>query len=70
MFIQEATKKAIEIGGFIARAKWKGAVRVKPTDDPRGCVLFSAEKAPGPHWQPRADDLVADDWEVTTEESI
>lgn len=68
MNIQEAAKEAMESDGFIVRPHWKGEVRLKPTNDPQGCTLYEKGKALCLRWQPHAEDLVANDWEVTTKE--
>ncbi len=71
MNIQDATKKAVESGGFITRHSWRGHVQIKPTNVPEHCLVYTIwEKFPFQRWEPDADDLMADDWEVTTEELI
>lgn len=66
--IREATLKAAEIGGLIVRPQWKGFVHIKPTDGPDCCIPYGKGQQPGKRWNPCAEDLVAEDWEVTTEE--
>ena len=68
MDIQKATQKALEVDGLIARPFWRGYVHIKPTNSPECCICYGKGKAPCPRWQPQAEDLLADDWEVTTEE--
>lgn len=70
MNIQKATKAAMAIDGLIVRKPWRGHVHIKPTDWPEACFVYAKEQAPCPRWQPKAEDLMADDWEVTTEELI
>ncbi|EHM46142.1 Thoeris anti-defense Tad2 family protein [Flavonifractor plautii] len=70
MEIQKAVRKAVETGGFITRPLWCGRLHIKPTNEPECCVLHGKGRAPCPRWQPKAEDLMADDWEVTTEELI
>ena len=70
MNIQKATQKALEVGGLIVRPFWRGRVHIKPTNGPDDCICYGKGKAPCPRWHPQAEDLLADDWEVTTEELI
>ena len=71
MFIHEAVRKAMAIDGYIVRHEWKHLIRLRPTNEADGIVLISPNnQSPRPRWQPRAEDLTADDWIVTTEEVI
>lgn len=65
MNIQEAARLAVETGALIARPTWKGHVHMWPTGGPDCRICYGKGKAPGPRWQPQAEDLMADDWEVT-----
>ena len=67
LFIHEAAKLAVAVDGLIVRPPWKGLVHIKPTNGPECCICYGKGKAPGPRWNPQAEDLLADDWEVTTE---
>lgn len=59
---------------FITRAAWRGVVtaepvrwviKIQPTNTPSGCIVHDeATKILRPGWQPRAEDLMADDWET------
>lgn len=67
MHIQEAVKSAAESGQCVTRKAWGGAYRfrVEPTNTPDCCVAHSgAMKSPRRGWQPKAEDLIADDWLV------
>ena len=68
MYIQEATKKALEAGGYITRESWgeRFAVYIEPTDTPLCCLVHSLKikEGPRPRWNPQAEDLIADDWYV------
>lgn len=68
MYIHEAVSLASESGGYITRRKFAKRVRIKPTDSDEGLIIAVKNQAPYPRWQPRAEDLIADDWMVTTEE--
>lgn len=64
MFIQEAVKKATEKGKLIYRTPypfWK----MEPTNSSDCVVIHADGKEPGRCWNPQADDLMANDWEVT-----
>lgn len=73
MNIQEAIAATSKIKPFITRRAWRGvvtneshktAIKVQPTDTPDGCIIESAAtKSLRPGWQPRAEDLMANDWE-------
>ena len=67
MNIAEAAK-ACKGYGWIARRSWYGHMRVCPTNEPECCIIQAKGQAPCPRWEPQAEDLVADDWEVATEE--
>ncbi len=68
MNIQEATKKAVECGGYIVPKKWAGRIKIRPTNSSNCCLVYSKNHAPCPRWEPDAEDLMADDWTVTTTE--
>lgn len=70
MNIQQAAKKAVAADAFIARSWWMGHFQVKPTNQPECCIAYAKGQLPRPRWEPSAEDLLADDWEVTTEELI
>ena len=70
MNIQDATKSALAVGGYIVRPQWKGIVHIEPTNGPECCILHSKDRAPGLRWNPDAEDLTADDRDVTKEELI
>ena len=65
MFIHEAVKKAMDIGGLISRQEYEGTVRIQPTDSCEGFILINSNNVPHPRWQPRAEDIIAEDWIVT-----
>ena len=66
MNIYEATQKAIESGQCISREEWRKAVKIRPTDSSGNCILMMWDGSkPSKHgWQPRAEDLIAQDWEI------
>ena len=63
--IHEAVSAALSTGLCIRRNGppiWR-ELKVDPTNDDQGCVLYSnSNKVPCPRWQPKAEDLMADDW--------
>lgn len=69
MFIHEAVQIALEIGACIVRRKYLRYHHIKPTDSDEGFILVGKEQAPCPRWQPKAEDLMADDWTVTMAET-
>ena len=71
MYINEAVRKAMAIDGYIVRQDWPRMIRLRPTNEVDGIILISPNNnMPRPRWQPRAEDLLADDWIVTTEEVL
>lgn len=71
MNIQEATKLAMENGKSIYRssqfekdAEPGSTVELIPTNSFGYIVTIARKKAFTPMWQPMAEDLLADDWEV------
>lgn len=63
MNIKEATRIAMETNNFIARKSKQ--LLVKPTNDWECCLLIHPTKEEyAPRWNPKAEDLMAIDWEV------
>lgn len=63
MNIQEATKKALEEHKHIQRRAQK--IQIKPTDSEYCCLVWHPTKMEyGARWNPKAKDILADDWEV------
>lgn len=75
MYIHEAVKLSEETGKSIYRKEWgntdKGCV-ITPTNDMDCCtvrlILDGKEVSRCRCWNPTADDLIADDWEMVTVE--
>lgn len=72
MNIYEATKEAMRVDGWIKRP-WGNdgwSILVKPTDTGDACLICVANergeqrKTPAKRWQPQAEDLIAEDWEI------
>ena len=69
MNIQEATKLAMEKGQSIYRKDLRNEGlrgKILPTNDPYHGMLYTIpdKKSYRQRWQPMAEDLLADDWEV------
>ena len=72
MYIHEAIQSTTAKKPFITRKAWlpsdvtRAIIRVLPTNTPDCCLMISDYSSRGPirGWQPRADDLSADDWVV------
>ena len=68
MTIQEAVKKAVEIGGFITVPELVGHIKIKPTDTADCCIPCHWDGSyPSRRWNPTANDLMRDDWLVIEE---
>lgn len=74
MTISEAMKAKSINQPFLTREKWRVAMSgpldnfpmIQPTDSPDGCLYYGpTQRKPSGGWQPRAEDLSADDWSVT-----
>ena len=66
MYIHEAVSAALKTGLCMRRSGpqiWQ-KLKVDPTNSDCGCVTYSdfSNIAPCPWWQPKAEDLLADDW--------
>lgn len=72
MYIHEAINATSKKNPYITRRMWRyttdhacpASVWIHPTNSPDCCIVGSETTAPRRGWQPTADDLVADDWEV------
>ena len=63
MNICEAVSEALRLDLYVARQKWRGFAKIQPTNLYDCCrVICKDDKIPHPRWQPRAEDLIADDW--------
>lgn len=76
MDIVSATKEALAFGCLMTRdnGRWKGYVAIKPTNTAVCCVMYTRFRHNGeyvcntePYWNPKAEDIIADDWELTSE---
>ena len=74
MTIIEAIKsRSRDKGMSITRRAWGyphglpgPAIKLTPTDPPDGFVVISAcTSATRPGWEPRTEDILADDWTIT-----
>lgn len=74
MYIHEAVKQALTENKYIRRksinsGRIESQVIIKPTNSYICCVILiigKEETRQSGYWEPTADDLIADDWEVTT----
>ncbi len=67
MFIHEAVKRAMEVNGCMYRPHLPHWL-CKPTHLRRDIsIITKLHPEPRHRWQPTAEDLMADDWEVTNE---
>lgn len=74
MFIHEAVKNRTRAKPYITRKSWNNlyptesisgaAIVVLPTDSPDCCVIIGVGQKPCRGWEPTAEDLTADDWQV------
>lgn len=68
MNIVEATKEAMSKGVGISRESWhfgSDVFAIIPTNTTLNCIFYSVPfDRKSPRWNPSADDLTADDWEL------
>ena len=66
MTIQEAARKAHELGTGIYRAsEMESRTYIVPTNTCACCIVAGMQKErPNARWQPQLNDLLADDWVV------
>ena len=64
--ITEATKEALKSNNYIIRTCWDWGLVVQPTDTTDCCIVLNADtkERVGQRWNPKAEDLTADDWEL------
>lgn len=76
MYIHEAIAATNEHYPYITRAAWYGGseedpvviTQILPTDGPDGMIIDGmCQRKPSRGWQPRKQDLIADDWCVCAE---
>lgn len=69
MNIHEAIEKAMPLGKGIRRQSWRqhdNPTMIIPTNTSSGFIMDNLEsKNPARRWQPKAEDIIADDWEIT-----
>ena len=73
MTIKEAAEQAVKLGLGMRRRndEWPPGLIVFPTDTVDCCVLeleTEGKKSRRRGWEPYADDLIAEDWELVTDE--
>lgn len=72
MYIHEAIRKRSSVHPFITRKAWAlkfsvaRTIKIFPTNTPDGMILYSNSiRGPVRGWQPREEDLTANDWTIT-----
>lgn len=69
MYIHKAVKEALKNDGYIKRKMMSvGDTLIKPTNSSDCCYIIIQGRSghrSSRCWNPTADDLIADDWEVT-----
>lgn len=80
MYIQEAVKESLTSGKWIQRRSWltgfAGKIMILPTNTHDCCITGSLDYKTGivgnrsKYWNPKAEDLVADDWEMISDQRM
>lgn len=74
MYIHEAIKARTVDKPYIVRRTWNeeyqryelDGVKILPTNTPDTCMIFTKfSRNPCRGWQPQAEDLLADDWDIS-----
>lgn len=67
MTITEATCQALAEGKNIARRWCDRRIIIKPETSQDCCLIWveGSKRPPTVRWNPDADDLISDEWEVT-----
>lgn len=66
MNIIEATTEAMKSGKKMTRRSWRGSTKVHPTKTCYDLITkYKNEKKRHPLWNPKTDDVLADDWILT-----
>jgi hypothetical protein len=69
--ISEAVEKALkEDKGITRKSLQKYGFEIHPTNSGECCYVVTKNQQPSRCWNPTADDLMADDWELTTKATI
>lgn len=63
MLIHEAVKEAMEKGKLIYRRPWP-FWKFEPKNTMDCVIIHARDKEPKRCWNPQAEDLMANDWEV------
>ena len=72
MGIESATRSASQLGrrAYITRKKWVDGKKysnmpfIKPTNSPACCEFWIGNKLQSTRWNPKSEDLIAQDWAV------
>ena len=68
MRISEAVEKALkEDKGITRKSLQKYGFEIYPTNSGECCYVETINQQPSRCWNPTADDLIADDWEMVNE---
>ena len=63
VYIHEAVRAATLTNKHIARVDMLAlGMKIRPTDTFDCCIISESNKSPAPRWEPKAEDLTADDW--------
>lgn len=65
MNIKDAIIEANKSTGHIARGGWRSKeLFIKPTNTDKCCIFYKKGKPFANRWNPKAEDLIANDWIV------
>ena len=66
MNLCDAVKKAVALGSCITTPEFRGGAKIRPTNDRGNCIvsMWDGSKPSKTGWQPTADDILRDDWEI------
>lgn len=64
MNVCEAVEKSLRENKYISRPSFFD-IKIRPTNDPECCIVYKKNKPSAKRWNPKAEDLMAEDWTIT-----
>lgn len=64
MNIKEAVEIANQRNVHITRRQWNNGIVIEPTNTDKCCIVHKERKPSANRWNPKAEDLTANDWIV------
>lgn len=65
MEIKEAIEIAMQKNAYVTRRQWNNGVVIEPTNTDKCCIIHKKGRSSANRWNPKAEDLTANDWIAT-----